>query len=101
MRAMWRFLGVGALVLGAAGCAPVRPDAGASVGTGGAAARAGVESGRLNAGVSTSGAYASADVIDTGRSRVTVGTGGVGASTRIGAGPLRVGIGTSGLRLGL
>mgnify|MGYP006282437891 FL=1 len=89
------------VVLFVAACGPPRPDVGASVGTGGPAARAGVEAGRVNAGVSTGGAYASADVIDTGQSQVTVGTGGVGASTRIGGGPFRVGIGTGGIRLGL
>ncbi|WP_172329258.1 hypothetical protein [Mangrovicoccus sp. HB161399] len=90
-----------ALLLAAtAACAPVHPDVGGSVGSGGASARAGVESGRVNAGVSTNGAYASVDVIDTRNVDVSVGTGGPSASVHVGNTPVRVGIGRGGWRVG-
>lgn len=82
-------------------CGKPQPDVGASVGTGGPAAHAGVSSGRVNTGVSTHGAYASVDVVQSEKVDVTVGTGGAGASVRVGHSPLRVGIGTGGLRLGI
>jgi hypothetical protein len=77
-----------------AACAGTKPDGEVSVGSGGAGARAGVETegGRARAGVSTSGPYAEADVIRAGRSSVSVGTGGVGA--RVGVGPVSVGVGS-------
>jgi len=83
---------VAALALAA--CGPPRPDAAASMGSGGAQARAGVEAGGVRAGAGTSGPYAEADVVRTPNTRVTVGTGGVGAS--VGAGPVRIGIGSGG-----
>lgn len=88
------------LLTALAACAPVRPDVGASVGSGGASARAGVEAGRVNAGVSTNGTYASVDVIDTGRTNVSVGTNGPSASVRVGNSPVRVGVGRHGWRVG-
>lgn len=94
----WQALILAAAV-GIAACAPVRPDVGASVGTGGPSARAGVESGRVSAGVSTSGTYARAKVVDTDRVDVGVGTGGPSASVKV-AGPVRVGVGLGGWRLG-
>lgn len=91
-----------ALVLSLAvfGCAQVEPEFGASVGAGGASARAGVDAGRVNAGVSTNGAYASADVIDTESVDVRVGTNGPSASVRVGKSPVRVGWGLGGWRVG-
>ncbi len=90
-----------ALLLAAtAACAPVNPDVGGSIGPGGASARAGVESGRVNAGVSTNGAYASVDVVDTKNVDVSVGTHGPSASVKLGSTPVRVGIGRGGWRVG-
>ncbi len=83
-----------------AACAPVTPDVGGSVGPGGASARAGVESGRVNVGVSTSGTYASVDVIDTRNVDVAVGTHGPSASLRLGSSPVHVGVGRGGWRIG-
>lgn len=89
-----------ALLMTTAACAPPKPDVGASVGAGGASARAGVDAGRVNAGVSTHGAYASADVIDAENVNVRVGTNGPSASVRVGQSPVRVGWGLGGLRVG-
>lgn len=97
LRAAVLALGIAAglgTVLGA--CSNPRPDAGMSVGSGGAAANAGVRTDAARAGVSTNGAYASADVVKAGPASVTVGTGGVGASVK--AGPVRVGVGSGGGR---
>ncbi|MBE3639329.1 hypothetical protein [Mangrovicoccus algicola] len=88
------------LLLAMAACAPVRPDVGGSVGPGGAAAHAGVETGRINAGVSTNGSYASVDVVDTRNVDVAVGTHGTSASVRLGNSPVRVGVGRGGWRVG-
>ena len=90
-----------ALALLLAACAQTQPDVGATVGSGGASARAGVDTGRVRGGVSTGGAYAAADVVDTGRTEVTVGTGGVGVATSIGRGPFRVGVSTGGWWMGI
>ena len=67
----------------------------------GPAAHAGVDAGRVNAGVSTHGGYASVDVVETEKVNVAVGTGGVGASVHLGHSPLKVGLGTGGIRLGI
>jgi len=83
-----------------AACAPARPDVGGSVGSNGPAAHAGVSSGRVNAGVSTNGAYAGVDVVQTQHVNAGVGTGGAYGSVRLGSGPVKVGIGRNGWRVG-
>lgn len=100
-RFLFRPLAGLALLASVAACSSVSPDVGASVGTGGPSARAGVEAGRVNAGVSTSGTYASVDVVQSDNVDVTVGTHGAGASVRLGHSPVRIGVGTGGLRLGI
>lgn len=80
-------------------CAEPRPEAGVAVGTGGASANAGVNAGRVSAGVSTSGPYARADVVKTESVRASIGTGG--AAVSVGAGPVSVGVGYGGIAWGL
>lgn len=76
-------------------CAPVSPTAGATFGPDGATGVVGVESGRVSAGVTTSGdAVVAADVVRTENATVSVGTGGVGVT--VGSGPVRIGFGTGG-----
>lgn len=85
-----------------AGCAGARPQAGATVGTGGVGGYAGASSGPVSAGVSTSGPYAAAAVGGPGRSSIGVGTGGAYAATQVGDLPVSVGVGLGSLlRLGL
>ena len=86
-------------VLGA--CEPVKPAAGASVGADDPAASVGASSGRLNAGVGTRGAYASADVVDTKNVDVSVGTSGPSARVRVGDSPVKVGWGFGAWRIGI
>lgn len=93
------FFGLALLVLVA--CGPPKPTVGASVGATGPDARVGVQSGRVNAGVGTNGAYAGVDVVQTDNVRVGVGTGGVGASARVGNSPVRLGWGLGGWRIGI
>ncbi|WP_424989868.1 hypothetical protein [Fluviibacterium sp. S390] len=98
---LYRLFAALILAAGLSACGPPQPDLGASVGPGGAGAHAGVQSGRVSAGVSTSGTYAAVDVVQTDKVDVTVGTHGAGASVRVGNSPVRIGLGTGGLRLGI
>ncbi len=82
-----------------AACAPVQPRAGVTVTPDGTTGVVGASSGRVNAGVTTSGnVAASVDVVQSERTAVSVGTGGVGVS--VGNGPVRVGVGVPWWRFG-
>jgi len=73
----------------------VSPSAGIGVNSSGVSGAVGVDTGRVSAGVTTSGSgYVAADVVQTDNMAVSVGTGGVGVS--VGSGPVRVGFGTGG-----
>lgn len=84
-----------AIVVSVAACSEVRPTAGVGVNSSGVSGAVGVDTGRVSAGVTTSGnGYIAADVVQTENVAVSVGTGGVGVS--VGSGPVRVGFGTGG-----
>lgn len=116
---------IGALCLALAGCAQPRVTSSGSVTeSGGTDARVGVNSGparvgvntdgdvyagadvirtdRVRGGVSTSGAYASADVVEAGPLDLDAGvsTGGASASVGLDSLPVRVGYGLGGWRIG-
>ncbi|WP_139840041.1 hypothetical protein [Pseudoruegeria sp. SK021] len=97
---MTRLLAVFAVLM-LANCQPVKPTAGASVGSTGPDARVGAKSGRVGVSAGTDGVNAGVNVVQTENVSVGVGTGGVGASAKVGNGPVRVGWGLGGWRIGI